>query len=107
MLCHPLRVLALAADWSSIVHTVLWIDAHGDPPVYLRQVDVPGVDTKFIERHRSVLADLLDCQLDPTRIDATRPRSDFLKRYGSAPSRRTYASAPSTRPARSPVATAR
>jgi hypothetical protein len=49
--------------------------------MYLRQVDLPGVDTKFIERHRGVLADLLDCQLDGGRIDSTRPRSEFVGRY--------------------------
>jgi hypothetical protein len=81
LLAHPLRVLDLGRDWLSIVETVLWIDIHGNPPVYIRQVDVPGVDTKFIERHRGVLADLLDRQLDPARIDPTRPRSDFTARY--------------------------
>ena len=35
--------------------------------MYLRQVDVPGVDTKFIERHKGVLTELLDVQLDPAR----------------------------------------
>jgi len=28
--------------------------------MYLRQLDVPGVDTKFIERHRAVLGELLE-----------------------------------------------
>jgi hypothetical protein len=48
--------------------------------MYLRQVDVPGVDTKFIERHKGVLAELLDAQLDPSRVDAAAP--DFATRYG-------------------------
>ena len=48
--------------------------------MYLRQVDVPGVDTKFIERHKGVLSGLLDAQLDPSRIDAAAP--DFTARYG-------------------------
>ena len=48
--------------------------------MYLRQVDVPGVDTKFIERHRGVLTELLDAQLDPSRVDAAAP--DFAGRYG-------------------------
>jgi hypothetical protein len=48
--------------------------------MYLRQVDVPGVDTKFIERHRGVLTELLDMQLDPSRVDTAAP--DFADRYG-------------------------
>src|SRR4029077_504892 len=49
------------------------------PGMYLRQVDVPGVDTKFIEQHRGVLAELLDLQLAPDRIDAAA--ADFTGRY--------------------------
>jgi hypothetical protein len=99
LLAHPLRVLDLGVDWPSIVDTVRWIDAHGDPPVYLRQVDVPGVDTKFLERHRGVLADLLDRQLEPARVDATRTRSDFAARYRFR-SRPTYLRLRSLDPAR-------
>lgn len=37
-----------------------WLDAARGSGRYLRTIDVPGVDTKFVERHRSVLAALLD-----------------------------------------------
>ena len=37
------------------------------------------MDTKFIGRHKGVLAELLDLQLDPDRIDPTAP--DFEGRY--------------------------
>jgi hypothetical protein len=76
---HPVRALALARDWSQLLATVAWIDERQTPGMYLRQVDVPGVDTKFIERHKAVLTDLLDQQLDPGRIDPeTR---DFETRF--------------------------
>jgi hypothetical protein len=77
---HPVRVLQLAGDWESLLATVRWIDERQVPGMYLRQVDVPGVDTKFIGRHRGVLSELLDRQLDPGRIDAREP--DFEGRYG-------------------------
>ena len=77
---HPVRVLQLAGDWESLLATVRWIDERQVPGMYLRQVDVPGVDTKFIGRHRGVLSELLDRQLDPSRIDAREP--DFEGRYG-------------------------
>jgi hypothetical protein len=82
MLRHPLRVLERRTEWSRLVATVRWIDAYADGSRYLRQVDVPGVDTKFIETHRAVLASLLDAQLDSDRIDFSRPRSDLAARYG-------------------------
>lgn len=79
---YPIRALALAADWTAICQTVLWIDRVGRPGMYLRQVDVPGVDTKFIERHRGILAELLDRQLEAERIHPVHPPSDFAARYG-------------------------
>jgi len=81
MIAHPIRVLSLSGDWDMIIGTVRWIDLYGRPGSYLRQIDVPGVDTKFIERHRGILTDLLDRQLAPDRIDTAAPRADFAGRY--------------------------
>jgi hypothetical protein len=77
---HPMRALRLAEAWDRLVATVRWIERRQAPGMYLRQVDVPGVDTKFIERHKGVLAELLDAQLDPSRVNAAAP--DFAGRYG-------------------------
>jgi hypothetical protein len=76
---HPVRALGLAADWPKLLATVAWIDQRQTPGMYLRQVDVPGVDTKFIERHKGVLTDLLDQQLDAARID--QETRDFEARF--------------------------
>ena len=81
MTAHPMQVLRLEASWAKIVGTVRWIDQRQQPGTYLRQVDVPGVDTKFIEQHRGVLASLLDLQLDPARVDPAVPPPDFTGRY--------------------------
>jgi len=43
-------VLALERDWPRLVRTVRWIDENQQPLLYVRQVDVPGVDTKFCTR---------------------------------------------------------
>ncbi len=81
LIAHPMKALELATHWPEIISTVRWIDECQHPGMYLRQVDVPGVDTKFIERHRGVLAGLLDLQLNRERIDADLPQSDFTGRY--------------------------
>jgi hypothetical protein len=81
ILAHPMRLLELAPVWTALVDAALWIDQHAHQPLYLRQVDVPGVDTKFIQRHRAVLADLLDLQLAAERIETGQPRSEFTARY--------------------------
>jgi hypothetical protein len=77
---HPMRALRLADDWCKLLATVRWIERRQAPGMYLRQVDVPGVDTKFIERHKGVLSELLDIELDPSRVDLAAP--DFAQRYG-------------------------
>lgn len=77
---HPIRALRLADDWCKLLATVRWIERRQAPGMYLRQVDVPGVDTKFIERHKGVLSELLDIELDPSRVDLAAP--DFAQRYG-------------------------
>ena len=51
--------------------------------LYLRQLDIPGVDTKFIEGRRSLIAALLDRVLPPERIRPEHGASrDFSRRYG-------------------------
>jgi len=82
MVDRPMKVLLLAGEWTRLVATIGWIAALSGPDVYLRQIDVPGVDTKFIEQHRSLLAELLDLRLPADRIDRAVPRSDFIARYG-------------------------
>jgi hypothetical protein len=76
---HPMKALQLQDRWDRLLATVQWIDSRQSPGMYLRQVDVPGVDTKFIERNSGVLGELLDLQLDPDRIDSAA--KDFEGRY--------------------------
>jgi hypothetical protein len=59
---NPVKALQLATKWDRLLATVRWIDEHQRADLYLRQVDVPGVDTKFIEGHQLVLTQLLDLQ---------------------------------------------
>lgn len=82
MAANPMKVLALAETWPSIMATVDWISQHARAGMYLRHIDVPGVDTKFIERHKAVLTALLDARLDPARVRDDLPPSDFEGRYG-------------------------
>ncbi len=76
---RPMQLLRLADRWDKLLATVRWIEERQSPGMYLRQIDVPGVDTKFIERHQGVLAELLDLQLAPDRINADV--TDFAGRY--------------------------
>lgn len=77
---QPLRALDLADDWPRLLDVVGWLQAHPRPGIYPRQVDLPGIHSKFIEAHRGVLAELLDRALPAEAIDAGTSR--FEPRYG-------------------------
>lgn len=80
---RPLQAVGLAADWGRLLAVVDWLIRHPRPGIYLRQVDLPGVHTKFIEAHRGVLCELLDLALPAEAIDAERVgAARFAARYG-------------------------
>jgi len=47
---RPLQAIELTDRWPRLLAVVCWLREHPRPAIYLRQVDVPGVDSKFIER---------------------------------------------------------
>jgi hypothetical protein len=80
---YPLRMLDHAAHWGEVLAVLDWFTAHPRPGLYLRQLDIPGVDTKFIETHRALLSDLLDLVLPATAVDHTAVGARaFNERYG-------------------------
>ncbi len=80
---RPLRALDLSAEWNRLLDIVAWLQAHPRPGVYLRQVDIAGVHSKFIEAQRSVLGELLDLVLPPAALDSSAAgASQFARRYG-------------------------
>jgi len=80
---RPLQALELADEWCRLLEITAWIEKHPASGMYLRQVDIPGVHTKFIEAHRGVLSELLDIVLPPEAINLTATGVNrFAKRYG-------------------------
>ncbi len=56
---NPLRALEVADSWPTLLSAYRWLRAARGSGHYLREITAPGVDTKFVERHRSLLAQLL------------------------------------------------
>lgn len=80
---RPLRTLELAGSWPKLLQIVGWLQMHPRPHIYLRQIDLPGVHSKFIETHRGVLGELFDLALPQEQIDpAAAGTSGFCRRYG-------------------------
>jgi hypothetical protein len=59
VLAHPHRALELAEEMPQLLAAFEWLDTHRDTGKYLREISAPGVDTKFAEKHRPVLAAML------------------------------------------------
>lgn len=80
---RPLQALALAENWPQLLAIVAWLIEHPRPAIHLRQIDLPGIHSKFIEAHRGVLAELLDMALTGDAIDVTKVGvGQFAARYG-------------------------
>ncbi|UCV16620.1 Wadjet anti-phage system protein JetD domain-containing protein [Quatrionicoccus australiensis] len=80
---RPLRALELAEVWEKLLDVTDWLLAHPRPGIYLRQMDIPGVHSKFVEAQRGVLSELLDLVLPESGIDAgANGINQFNRRYG-------------------------
>ena len=80
---HPRRMLQQAGHWQQILQVLSYFQQHPGSGLYLRQLDIAGVDTKFIERHRGLISEMLDRTLpeDAVNRDATGVKG-FNRRYG-------------------------
>lgn len=83
MMRNPHVLLKRDGEWERLLAVVDWFLTHPRSGLYLRQLDIPGVDTKYIEGRRALLIELLDAVLPPEAVDrtATGVRA-FARRYG-------------------------
>lgn len=80
---RPFTALDHFADWERILSVVAWFVTNPHSGLYLRQIDVPGVDSKFIETRKGVLIELLDIALPPEAVNAVAIGARaFSARYG-------------------------
>ena len=82
---QPLKILEYAEAWPQLLATVSFFQASPKPNRYLRELDIPGVDSKFVEQRMPILRDLLDRVLPPEAINAEvtgLTGSGFERRYG-------------------------
>ncbi|MBI9096216.1 MAG: hypothetical protein JEY71_15215 [Sphaerochaeta sp.] len=80
---YPIRLLEVAMDLDKLLLLWQWIVEHPRPRIYLRQIDLPGIDTKFTEKHMGLLSQWLDLTLAEGMIDDRhRGISQFERRYG-------------------------
>lgn len=85
---------APAGDFALMLQFCRFLKEHPRPDIYLRSLDLPGMDTKFAEQHLAALSRLLDALLPESAVDTESSgresnKAGFAKRYGfkSEPSR--------------------
>lgn len=76
----PRWLLDNLAVWDKLLSVAVWFIAHPRPDIFIRQIDLPGIDSKFIEQHKTQLTTLLDALLLPSAIDSEA--KTFEQRYG-------------------------
>ncbi|MFA6700636.1 MAG: Wadjet anti-phage system protein JetD domain-containing protein [Thiomicrospira sp.] len=80
---QPTKLLANHQAWSSLLVFMQWRVNHPNPQIYLRQVPLAQFDSKFLEAHKSVLAECLDWILPPEQIQTEfSGAKQFCARYG-------------------------
>jgi hypothetical protein len=83
LLDSPLAVLQHDKVWEELLAILEFMTCHPRPGIYIRQLEIPGVDTKFMETHKAWLVKLLTCVLPETAVDDTaRGPVAFENRFG-------------------------
>jgi hypothetical protein len=66
---RPLLLVDLGAEALTAARVALWLRDNPEPGVYVRQLSLPGVHTKFIENHRKVIGELVQAlRAEPTNL---------------------------------------
>lgn len=80
---YPLVALEHVAEWHKVLAVLHWFRKYPHSKLYLRQLEITSVDTKFIEQRRSLLAKLLDLVLPAECINEQwLGANNFSLRYG-------------------------
>jgi hypothetical protein len=85
VVAHPLSAVEHQSIWGDLLATVTWIITNSTEVLYLRQIDVEGLDTKFVDHHRKLLDELLTAVLPEHRIDPDYGAADFARRFRFRP----------------------
>ncbi len=70
ILRYPFKILnSIGEDSAKFIAVIQWFENNPEHYMYIRQLDIAGVDTKFIEKNQSVLGELLEIILPEREVD--------------------------------------
>ncbi|MCF6291099.1 MAG: DUF2220 family protein [Desulfobacterales bacterium] len=84
---RPDIVLQYKDAWPRLLGVAAWFKKNPRPGCYVRELDIAGVDSKFVEGHRPILAAILDLVLPAAAIDRGVKglgQHGFERRFGLA-----------------------
>ncbi len=83
---RPMDIVRYGEKWTQLLAVVDYFKLHPRPNLYLRQLDIAGVDSKFIESHKKILTALLDAVLPDNDVHWSSTdrlvSHGFERRYG-------------------------
>lgn len=83
LVTHPHAALDKSAEWERLLSVVAWLRDHPRSNLYLRQLDIPDVDTKFIASHKKLVSQLVqNVQEQKTDSDSKVSAKSFESRHG-------------------------
>lgn len=80
---HTAEVIAYHGKWPILLQLIAFFIEHPRPDIFLRQIPVPGMGSKFAEAHKTILYPILNLLLPPEAInEAYSGVLQFEKRFG-------------------------
>lgn len=84
ILKYPFKLIkSIGSDCDRLIIVLEWFEKNPNHYLYIRQLDIPGVDTKFIENNKAIIGELLDIVLPEDQVDMTTKNFEerfFLKK---------------------------
>jgi hypothetical protein len=79
---ETVKLIPFFAVWEKLTDVCLYFIENPDRPLYIRQIVIPGVDTKFIESHKKIISEML-IYLKPDRymLPFPAPASGGFEKY--------------------------
>ena len=82
---YPFKITEFSDVWLQLLKVCAYFIKHPLPDCYIRQLDIEGIDSKFIESHKAILTELLDIVLPETARFSNitgLANHGFERRYG-------------------------
>ncbi len=82
---NPCTLLKNGPSWLNLLAVCRYFMENPRPGIYLRQMVIPGIDTKFVESHKKILGELLDVLLPAEHMNREIEGisyNGFERRYG-------------------------